>query len=53
MPANETRKVRQDRKRAEAQERQTRYDALSHDQKLKQARERGGTESREYKRLTR
>lgn len=50
---NETRKVRQERKRAEAEVRQAAYAALSTEQKIKQARERGGVESREYKRLTR
>jgi hypothetical protein len=48
---NETARARRERKHAEAIERQERYDRLSHDQKLKQARERGGVNSREYKRL--
>lgn len=49
---NETRRVRKERKRAEANERQTRYDALSHDEKTARALGRGHAMTREYRRLT-
>ena len=45
---NETRRARQERKRAEAEDRQAAYNRLGHAEKLKRARERGGVASREY-----
>jgi hypothetical protein len=48
---NETRRARQERKRAEAEDRQAAYNRLSHAQKLERALQRVGKSSREYKRL--
>lgn len=50
---NETHRAKQERKRAEAIERQARYDSLSQQEKRQRAFERGGLECREYKRLSR
>jgi hypothetical protein len=49
---NETYRQRKVRKQAEAQERQERYNALTQEQKIAQALERGHEGTREYKRLT-
>lgn len=48
---NETRKVRQSRKRAEAEARQAAYDALTTTEKLSRAIRRGHRDTPEAKRL--